>query len=242
MSNALDPADGTTVSVAWCAATPGVCVVTGADASQQDLLPFWYSCLRRSNPTVPVVFADFGLTPAAREWCQERGVVRSISVLRNRSPWFSKPLAILAAGYEQIVWLDADMEVQADISPLWNELFPATGLGTTHDGSPPGKNPPGFINSGLVVARHGLQFVSVWAQTCLTSAARVRGDQEVLYALGARCNLPQTYNHVRQLPNRDKAKIIHWWGVEGRAELRWRLRMGPTDLPTDARQSTTQSH
>ena len=232
MDSQSSPSTPTSIVIKWETAMPGPCVVTGADASQQDLLPFWLECLRRWNPQVPVVFADFGLTEEARSWCQHRGIVRSIQKIPNRKSWFSKPLAILAAGYEQIVWLDADMEVQADISPLWGELFLASGLGTTHDGSPPGKNPPGFINSGLVVARHGLNFIPAWAKACLT--ARVRGDQEVLYALGARCNLPQTYNHVRQLPNREQAKVVHWWGDDGKAELRWRLRVGATGNPTDS--------
>ena len=53
-------------------------------------------------------------------------------------------------------------------------------------------------------------------------------DQEILYALGVRNNLPQEYNYLRQLPEHSKAKIIHWWGIEGRAELRWRMQMSQT--------------
>lgn len=211
-------------SIRWLPPRSGPCIVTGADASQQDLIPFWYESLRQWNPTVPVVFADFGMSEAAVEWCRRRGEVRQVPVRTFRNPWFSKPLAILLAGHERIVWLDADMEVRADVSPLWGELFPMSGFGVTHDGTPPGKNPPGYINSGLVVVASGLQLVPVWARACFTT--HLRGDQEVLYALGARANLPQTYNHVRQLPGREQAKIVHWWGAEGKAALRWRHRLG----------------
>jgi hypothetical protein len=210
----------------WRPADNGPCVVTGADAVQQDLLPFWHKCLRQANSEVPIVFCDFGMTQQARTWCKQRGHLHQIPVRKKRSAWFSKPLGILAAGYQTIIWLDVDMEVKADISMLWKNLLPATGLGVTHDGTLPGKNPAGSINSGLVTVNHGIPLVVDWARACLTSD--LRGDQEVLYSLGVRYNLPQEYNYLRQLPEHSKAKIIHWWGIEGRAELRWRLQMPQT--------------
>jgi len=94
MDGQSSPSTPTSIVIKWETAMPGPCVVTGADASQQDLLPFWLECLRRWNPQVPVVFADFGLTEEARSWCQHRGIVRSIPKIPNRKSWFSKPLEI----------------------------------------------------------------------------------------------------------------------------------------------------
>jgi len=52
-------------------------VITGADSNHEWLLPWWYENLQRHN-TLPVAFADFGMSADMRAWCGERGLVLTV--------------------------------------------------------------------------------------------------------------------------------------------------------------------
>jgi hypothetical protein len=49
-------------------------ILTGCDAAQEWLLPWWYRHLRAHSDD-PVAFADFGMSEEARRWAAERGRV-----------------------------------------------------------------------------------------------------------------------------------------------------------------------
>lgn len=122
-------------------------IITGSDAQQEWMLPWWWACLRKSND-YPVVFADFGMSKEAREWCRERGelveagfpkghfiskeelpqikialwesIYRPERLWTSRKTWFTKPLAMLQTPFLRTVWLDLDCEVKGSLK----EVFP----------------------------------------------------------------------------------------------------------------------
>jgi hypothetical protein len=122
-------------------------IICGTDKTQEWLLPWWWSCYRKHNG-FPVTFCDFGMSPAMRQWCLERGEVVDIEwdsqwvaapealsqetlqwcelcskdVWARRSQWFKKPLACLTSAYEVGLWLDLDCEVRGSLSPLFTEF------------------------------------------------------------------------------------------------------------------------
>jgi hypothetical protein len=208
------------LSSAWCEnPEQGPCIITGADQAQADLLPFWFQHLRRHNPDVPVVFADFGMSPQWKAWCQERGRVLDLTAGRYGRTWFRKPAAILACPFQRIVWMDCDTEVKGDLSPLWT--MPIKGIGMCHD--VPAWGHPNMGNSGVVVVDHGQQVVEQWADRC--NRPTTRGDQEELYAMGVRWQLPQRFNHLRLMPGGRDAVVLHWTGLKGKAHIRSMMNM-----------------
>lgn len=129
-------------------------IIVGSDEKQEWILPWWWKHYIAFN-TLPVCFVDFGLSEAARKWCEERGTVVSLcqhtsflnpkekleptliaqwesaygeGFWRNRSSWFKKPFALLQTPFETTLWLDNDCEVRADLTPLLQETFLEIGL------------------------------------------------------------------------------------------------------------------
>jgi lipopolysaccharide biosynthesis glycosyltransferase len=96
-----------------------------------------------------VTFIDFGdMTPAAREWCQQRGDLETLTVPVEsfvthkdtvheryqenwiapegynvwalRMEWFKKPFACLLSPYRRTVWIDVDCQVRRSISEMFD--------------------------------------------------------------------------------------------------------------------------
>jgi hypothetical protein len=121
--------------------TPGV--MTGCDARQEWLLPWWWRHYRRHND-YPVAFADLGMTPAARAWCAQRGSVVDVGPVAQPFEavqaqagkpvppgWFAKPLAILRSPFRWTLWLDADCEVRGPLAEAF--AYADRGLAVTPD-------------------------------------------------------------------------------------------------------------
>lgn len=132
-------------------------VLTGSDQSQEWLLHWFYSNFRKHNPNCPIAFADFGMSPAAQNWCQERGVLIKAPELHhdpgeqpgfvfqqdrweesnvNTSPssnrnyvCFRKPLAIGQSPFARTLWLDLDCQVLGDLTPLLHTPLSFSKLG-----------------------------------------------------------------------------------------------------------------
>lgn len=199
-------------------------VVTGADAQQEWLLPWWYDHLRRREPDLPVCWADFGLSDQARAWCRERGTMISLRHAPGRLPWHRKPMAITAVPYTEIAWLDADCEVRAPLTDLWSSLGPDGGIGLTLDPYSPFARQPGALATGVVVCRHSEPAIVEWGREILSHEHR--GDQEALNAIRARLAprirvLDSQWQALRLGgPARAGDRIYHWTGEVGKRAVR----------------------
>jgi hypothetical protein len=204
---------------------PGPCIVTGANSAQFDLVQPWLCRLRLTNPRVPIVFADLGLTGKERAWLEPHGRVTRPACDPFAEAWFAKPDAILTATHSSILWLDLDIDVIGSLGPLWVRHTPAAGLALASD--PPMANRfPGMGNAGVITVRHGDAVVLEWAAKC--RAPKERSDQEELYRLGVRGGgLPQEYNWLRLMGTPPRSipfpTIRHWTGPAGKGIIRGRL-------------------
>lgn len=122
-------------------------VLIGCDAEQEWLLAWWYEHFRKQNPHCPLAIADFGMTPQARKWCEQKGVMIDLppskvpaapsdgflynhekwTMLPGKTPWptlckrlvwFQKPLAIRLAPFDRVLWIDLDCKIRKNLDPL----------------------------------------------------------------------------------------------------------------------------
>src|SRR5690606_32997028 len=88
-------------------------VTVGVNEACEWLLEWWFSRYDRYNP-FPVEFADFGMSDAAKSWCDKRGIVTEIpkNLPEFKKDWLKKPFAIGASQFDKILWMDLDCEVR----------------------------------------------------------------------------------------------------------------------------------
>jgi len=192
--------------------------MTGADASQEWILPWWYEHYHRHSD-LPVVFADFGMSPEMVGWCKQRG--RVVEVPGEGHAWFRKPMAWLKSPYQYTLWLDADCEVVAD----------AAGLFDGHDGRRMYviEDPVAFrgMNGGTVVIPHGHPVAVDSARELLRCGKEgYRGDQESLHPIQKRYPelfqfMPKDWVWFRAVADAEVGRFIrHWTGPAGKEHIR----------------------
>ncbi len=118
-------------------------VLVGCDFRSEWLLSWWWDNYIQEN-TLPVTFADFGMSESARSLCLERGSILEVpsnqvapketialtelkkwensysqDVWEARNGWFQKPRAMSLSPYEITLWLDLDCEVLGSLLPLY---------------------------------------------------------------------------------------------------------------------------
>lgn len=229
------------------------CLMTGGDALHEWMLPWWYANARRHSG-LPVVFADLGLSPRGLAWCRARG-----DVVRGGVPvadaFLAKPLVIIRSPYAESCWTDLDCEIRGPMEAIFTETL--SEIGVARD--VPGAFDP--VQAGVVVARHGSATVLEWAGLCRDwrklDRARIptrHRDQSLLGHLWtvkpeAFTLLGEKWNRSRVIPDArspeaaeraaDGAAIIHWWGRDGKAEIRRRVAARPPDDPCRALERTS---
>jgi hypothetical protein len=205
-------------------------LMTGADSHHEWMLPWWFEQAQRHN-RLPVAFADFGLSPAMRAWCCERGMVIRVPAAGEKT-WHRKPFAILASPFRRTLWLDVDCQVCADLAPVF--AFADRGLGLTLDPHTGFCPQPGALATGVAAARHGEPAVEEWAKEILLR--KHRGDQEALNAIRDRLAgrivvMPPQYQRLRLDPAATQADavIMHWTGPTGKQHIAAEIaRQAPT--------------
>jgi hypothetical protein len=224
------------------------CIVTGCDELHEWMLPWWHENARRHSG-LPVVFADFGLSPRALAWCRERGDVVSGGV-PVANAFLAKPLSIIQSPYAESLWTDLDCEILKPVESIFEDV--RSEIGIVRD--VPGALDP--IQSGVIVVRHGSETVLEWARLCRDWKKLHRSripiyhqDQSLLAHLWrlrpeAFTVLGDEWNRTRRLPDpRDPAgrentagdaAIIHWWGRDGKAVIRRRVAGRPSGDPCRA--------
>ncbi|MFH0954421.1 MAG: hypothetical protein V1873_08840 [Verrucomicrobiota bacterium] len=214
------------------------CVVTGCDVLHEWMLPWWYANLRQHS-RLPVVFTDLGLSRRARAWCEERGeVVRNVVPVEHAQ--LAKPLSIIRSPYAENLWTDPDCEILKPLEPVFEETRSEIGVVRDH----PGAMDP--IQTGVVVVRHGSAMALQWAELCRAwrrldraETPTVHYDQSLLSHLWRR--QPEAFtllrdecNWGRQREAPSDAVIVHWWGRDGKAEIRRRVAARPAGDPWKA--------
>lgn len=204
-------------------------VVTGCDFNHEWMLEWWLEHLREHNADLPVAFADFGMTAAAREWCRQHGELidcRDVPV----NGWLKKPFAILRAPFEQILWLDTDCEVRKSILPIFE--FEGEGLAVTLDPYTPFCDCKDPYAAGVIRVCRGNEIVMKWARIILLSGLSFRGDQEALNKIADVSDMtvmPREFQWLRldKIDNPD-AVIMHWTGPDGKKHIRDHLILSPS--------------
>ena len=206
--------------------------LVGADDQLEDLLPWWYSNVRKHNPDIHVTVADFGLTHSGKHWA-ETNADKVLTYERHpKYAWFYKPTAMVDCPYEYTCWLDLDCEVLKPVDEIFN--FPTDEkMALTQDvvrGNP--QHDPGVFwwATGVNIVKGKPKILRDWAYH--TKHSDQRGDQEVLHQMiqvnpeynNMIIKMPLEYQWLRiSLANGydspDK-KIIHWTGPMGKAHIR----------------------
>ena len=180
-------------------------VLVGCDQAQEWLLSWWWKNYRQKN-TLPVAFADFGMTEEARSWCQARGLVLPISVdgyrvalkkeieedlLRewelsispfweSRQAWFKKPFAMLQSPFFETIWMDLDCEVLDSLDPIYPYLSSQSKIGLVRVRELDGTEGKVLYNSGVIVFEKEAPILKKWAEFSLFQNHRFLSDQDAL--------------------------------------------------------------
>jgi len=194
-------------------------VLTGADAHTEWMIPWFYQNVMAHNPGMPIAFADFGMTDDMRSRCAVDGIqVVDVGKKTRLSGWHNKPTAICMSPFAKTIWLDTDVEVKGDLSPL----FAIDGVALAADGHCAGDRGDRPVNTGVVVADNGNRTIVEWARAILAEPLKYRGDQDALNGLVAdglvECPgaIPKRFNWLRLdgAPPAD-AVCIHYTGPIG---------------------------
>jgi len=219
-------------------------VVIGVDDNQEWMLKWWWDKYREHN-SLPVLFADFGMSQKYRNWCEERGHLSPLITLEGH-PWFRKPFGCLATCFQQTVWLDTDVEVRHNIEPLF-EYAADNSIGVTFDRGSPKQwaealpSDCRLYNSGVIAYNHGDMVFNKWALMVMIMCpfepvkGKLKiptGDQEVLalairqYGSGRVKEMPKEEVRLRREPDRvlyGTCLVKHWTGPQGKAEIKIRV-------------------
>jgi hypothetical protein len=219
-------------------------VIIGVDDNQAWMLKWWWDKYREHN-SLPVLFADFGLTKKHRNWCEERGYLSPLITLEGH-PWFRKPFGCLATCFQQTIWLDTDVEVRRNVEPLF-EYAADNSIGITFDRGSPKQWAEALptdcrlFNSGVIAYNHGDIVFNKWALMVMIMCPfepiekKLKiptGDQEVLalsirqYGQGRVKEMPKEEVRLRREPDRilyGDCLVKHWTGPHGKDEIKKRL-------------------
>lgn len=215
-------------------------VIIGSDSQMEWLLPWWWDRYQ-AHCNLPVAFADFGMTPLSKKWCEERGKVFAVAradiqcaihpkrkqewenhytslVWKSRPIWFLKPSALLLSPFERSLWIDLDCEVTGPIEPIFEVLDSEADVGLVRDRR---KNRWVSYSSGVVLFRQKASIIADWAKLCLKKQNCYMGDENVIAHLirkgGYRIQeLPDTFNWMMYNGYHPAASIHHWGGAWGK--------------------------
>lgn len=128
-------------------------VIVGCDRTLECLLPWWWEHYSTHNPFA-VAFADFGMSPEALAWCQQKGPCLTIAkpsphkreqiplpqqilweklygngIWQLRDAWFLKPQALIHSPFSIGLWIDLDCQILGSLEPLFNALMGGMDIG-----------------------------------------------------------------------------------------------------------------
>lgn len=219
-------------------------VLVGSNKALEWLLPWWWERYSACN-TLPVAFADFGLSDSARRFCEERGQLISldeVSHIRFTSPnqqwaasygvnyqaaregWFRKPLALIKSPFVTTLWCDLDCEILKSIEPIFSLDKEDPYIAIARELSD-GDSPYPVYNGGVILYRKESMLIQAFAEQALCNASNYWGDDRLLShlidVLRFRVQLlsPLCNWRINQGVPVDPF-IIHWVGQWGKKYIR----------------------
>jgi len=235
-------------------------VIVGCDEKQEWLLSWWWNHYSAHN-TYPVTFFDFGLTPAQKKWCKERGRLLSLtesdfikerdeirSTLVNawekrypdkfwesRKAWFKKPMACLQSPYRKTIWVDLDCEIVKSLTPLFHASDPAK-IGLAKDRTAPAPL-YSIYNSGVIVFPSHHPLLLEWARQAMEKNHLFRGDQDLLSAIVSKnpdCiyELDPIFNWSIASGQHQDIAVYHWMGDAAKAILQSKIALDQLIFPS----------
>lgn len=217
-------------------------ILVGCDKNQEWLLSWWWKNYTKEN-SLPVAFADFGMSKEAKQWCKERGTLLSISFgglqvaskeeiepslctewekalspfWGSRQAWFKKPFALLNTPFRQTLWLDLDCEVLGPLEPVFQYIDPKAKMGLVRIGE--------VYNSGVIVFKKDSPLLNLWAESAVSDNHLFLSDQDALtqiiadqgYTVG---DVPEIYNWIMCRGIHMGAVVCHWAAQWGKAYIR----------------------
>ncbi|MBS0628502.1 MAG: hypothetical protein JSS09_09885 [Verrucomicrobia bacterium] len=220
--------------------------IVAADLTQEWLLPWWFENYSKHN-NLPVAFVDFGLSKEMKQWCQEKGHYINLPIpdvfvaekdtlptqhiefwenqfgthfWKSRNAWFKKPLACLQSPYQKSVWMDLDCEIKGSLLPIFS--LPDSAVGLTIAKGYSFITDGADVNSGVIFFQRGSPIIEDWAKEAIRNNHVYVGDQDILYDLILKKNLPigelpSIYNWSRFSESNPNALVVHWHGDHGKS-------------------------
>ena len=221
-------------------------IVIATDSTQEWFLKWWWENYSKHN-SYPVTFFDIGMSQSARNWCENKGSIRSFSfpegwianketieshliqeweekyqgnVWEGRKQWFCKPYVLLQSPYDRTIWIDLDCEVRGSLTPLFDYCNDKDGFSILKlklDDS-------SFYSAGVVVSKHGSPVVTKWAENIYKDNAQHFGEENVLIETLEQEKFQITpysliYNWPTFIPQDAKTVIRHHMGGYGKTHI-----------------------
>jgi hypothetical protein len=199
----------------------------GADNNQLEYLDWMLKQLKKVETRFTIIVANFGIHHDYMP--PENCDLIPIEAPENLKGWFLKPYALKAAhniGYEQVCWLDNDLELLDNIDDIFDHSL-ASCVGMSIDEWAIKRSSYTVWNSGVVLSSNAHNLLQRWAMRAHTM--KERGDQEALAHIAnvdesVRSHiytLPAKYNWQRLMgePTED-VKVRHWTGPKGKKYIR----------------------
>ena len=202
--------------------------VTGCDENHEWMLEWFFKNYKKHMKDVPLIFANFGLTPEGLKLVREN--VHAVMNLKtfDEKGWFKKPMSMIKSPSKKTVWIDLDCEIRDDIRDLFGILEPNK-LNMVEDKPWTTRGQELWHNSGVVGFIDKPPILYQWAKAIRDDP--VQGDQEVLHLMLnpitkiAHINdLPNEYNVLRLQTEVDgyggAIRVMHWTGQKGKDKIK----------------------
>lgn len=225
-------------------------VLTGCDINHEWMLKWWWTNYRKAN-AYPVTFIDFGMSKAAKSWCEKHGTIislrkpfigtppssTSVYALRKRKIWLSKPKALLHTPYQKTIWIDLDAQVKLPLTRLFtlcpkDTLALCPELSFREQAEKESNLLPieaSSFNTGVIVYPKAASALFLWAESAKQSTSL--GDQDLLSYLIFKKKIPiklfsSIFNRIHPEPDGDDVVIYHYASQMGQSALLEKLNIG----------------
>jgi hypothetical protein len=212
--------------------------VTGCDKNTEWQLEWFLKNFKKHNKTIPIVFANFGVSDEKREWIYKVSAFDDIIDIpkQRMNGWFLKPKTLNLIDAHKLCWLDTDCEVLENVEDIWNHCEPDK-LGMCEDRPWSKRSGEKWFNSGVMAIIDKPRILGAWIDACAKKPKQ--GDQEVLHFMMVNpinqithiSQLPHMYNWLRIDVEHDSTdsvnkRIMHWTGEKGNNVIRKKIYNG----------------